>query len=460
MKSTEKAVNMMIGLIDLSLTVLAFLMAYFIRSQIFQTSNPLFGLLSYTWILLVFVPSMFISLYLFGFYDRQKTTKHLRRRLLKAFIICALISSSTVFLIRDDDFSRLLFFLFVGIDFCFLFAEKLILRKVFTERIKDNAGATRVLAVGDPDKVKQAMENIRREQDLIFHVAGYVSLTDESGLGNVERLQELLIQYTADQVFFFLPMEWAGKIGPYLQKCEELGVTCRLLFDWYDLPLSKTELSYFGETPMLTFHTVSLNQSQLLLKRALDIVGGLCGLVLTGVLTLVLAPLIKLTSPGPVFYSQERVGQNGRIFRIYKYRSMYVDAEQKLESLKEKNELSGAVFKMKNDPRVTPVGKFLRKTSLDEFPQFWNVVRGEMSLVGTRPPTVSEVEEYQLYHRRRLSIKPGLTGMWQVSGRNDITDFEDIYKLDVAYIDRWSLSLDVKILFRTVWTVLTGKGAE
>ncbi len=460
MKSTEKAVNMMIGTIDLFLTVIAFLVAYFIRSQVFQTDNPLFGLLSYTWILLVFIPSMFISLYLFGFYDSKKTSKQLRFRLLKAFGICGLISSSTVFLMRDDAFSRLLFFLFLGIDFCFLFAEKLVLRRFFTAKIKDNVGATRVLAVGDPEKVKETMKKIRQEQDLIFHVVGYVSLTDESGLGNVEHLQELVIQHTADQVFFFLPKDWAGNIEPYLQKCEELGVTARLLLDWYHLTLSKTELSYLGEVPMLTFHTVSLNQSQLLLKRALDIVGGLFGLVLTGLVSVVIAPVIKLTSPGPVFYSQKRVGQNGRIFQMYKFRSMVADADQKLEELKEYNELNGAVFKMKNDPRVTPIGKFLRKTSLDEFPQFWNVLRGDMSLVGTRPPTVDEVEEYELYHRRRLSIKPGLTGMWQVSGRNDITDFEEIYNLDVQYIDRWSLTLDIKILFRTLWTVLTGNGAE
>lgn len=460
MKSTEKAVNMMIGLIDLSLTVVAFLAAYFIRSRIFQTDNPLFGLLSYTWILLVFIPAMFISLYLFGFYDSKKTSKHLGFKLLKAFGICGLISSSTVFLTRDDAFSRLLFFLFLGIDFSFLFAEKLVLRRFFTTKIRENAGATRVLAVGDPEKVQETMEKIRQEQDLIFHVVGYVSLTDESGLGNVEHLQELVIEHTADQVFFFLPKDWAGNIEPYLQKCEELGVTARLLLDWYHLSLSRTELSYLGEAPMLTFHTVSLNQSQLLLKRAMDIAGGLVGLILTGLVSVVVAPLIKLTSPGPVFYSQERVGQNGRIFRIYKFRSMVADADCQLEELKEQNELSGAVFKMKDDPRVTPIGKFLRKTSLDEFPQFWNVLKGEMSLVGTRPPTVDEVAEYERYHRRRLSIKPGLTGMWQVSGRNEITDFEEIYQLDVQYIDHWSLSLDVKILLRTLWTVLSGKGAE
>lgn len=460
MKSSERAINRVIGLMDFSLTILAFLLAYLLRSRISYGNNPLFGLLSYTWILFVFIPCMFVSLYLFGFYDSKKTSRGLWKRLMKAFVICGLISSSAVFLTRNDAFSRLLFALFLGLDFFFLFLEKQMVRWLFTVKIRDNAGATRVLAVGDPEKVKTTMEQIRREQDLIFHVVGYVSLTDDSGLGNVKKLQELVIEYTADQVFFFLPKDWAGSIEPYLQECEELGVTARLLLDWYDLKISKTELSYLGNSPMLTFHTVSLNQSQLILKRMMDIAGGCLGLLATGLFALVIGPLIKLTSPGPVFYSQERVGQNGRIFRIYKFRSMYVNADQKLEQLKDQNELSGAVFKIKNDPRVTPVGKFLRRSSLDEFPQFWNVLKGDMSLVGTRPPTVAEVEEYEHYHRRRLSIKPGLTGMWQVSGRNEITDFEDIYRLDVQYIDQWSLGLDVKLLFRTVWTVISGYGAE
>lgn len=460
MQSTEKAVNMVIGLIDCCLTVAAFLLSYFIRSNIFWAENSMFGLGAYMWILLVFIPSMFVSLYLFGFYDSKKTTKHLRMRLFQAFCICALVSSATVFLIRDDAFSRLLFFLFLLIDFCFLFAEKLILRQFFTAKIRKNAGAVRVLAVGSSGKAETMMEKIRNEQDLIFHLTGTMELPERSDEEGVGRFRRTLIDGAVDQVFFFLTKETVSGIEPYLQQCEEMGITARLWLDWYHLPLSKTGLSYLGETPVLTFHTVSLNQSQLLFKRVLDLVGGAFGVLLTGLLSCVIAPAIKLTSPGPVFYAQERVGQNGRIFRIYKFRSMYRDADQRLEELKQYNEMNGAVFKMKNDPRITPVGRFLRKTSLDEFPQFWNVLRGEMSLVGTRPPTVAEVAEYKQYHRRRLSIKPGITGMWQVSGRNTVTDFEEIYRLDIRYIDHWSPALDLKILVRTVWTVFTGKGAE
>ena len=198
----------------------------------------------------------------------------------------------------------------------------------------------------------------------------------------------------------------------------------------------------------------------MLVKRMMDIAGALVGLVITGIVTLVLAPVIKLDSPGPVFFRQQRVGQNGRIFWCYKFRSMYRDAEERMEELKGKNEMSGAVFKMKDDPRITRVGKFLRRTSLDELPQFYNVLKGDMSLVGTRPPTMDEVLSYEAYHRRRLSIKPGITGLWQVSGRNDIKDFEEIYQLDIKYIDTWSIALDIKIIAKTFAVVVSRNGAQ
>ena len=170
--------------------------------------------------------------------------------------------------------------------------------------------------------------------------------------------------------------------------------------------------------------------------------------------------MIKLESPGPLFFSQKRVGRNGRIFKIYKFRSMYADAEERKKELMEQNEMDGLMFKMTDDPRITKIGKFIRKTSLDELPQFWNVLKGDMSLVGTRPPTVDEFEKYESHHKRRLSMKPGITGKWQVSGRSDIQDFEEVVKLDCEYIDEWSPFLDIQILFKTVGVVLTHKGAE
>ena len=268
------------------------------------------------------------------------------------------------------------------------------------------------------------------------------------------------MENTIDEVYFVVNGQMSGALENAMKICESLGITVKVLLDIFNLKFSKTQLSYAGKIPMLTFHTVSLSEGQLMIKRLMDIIGSLIGLALTAVLTVFIAPAIKLDSKGPVFFSQWRVGQNGRKFKIYKFRTMTRDAEAKLSELMDKNELSGAVFKMENDPRITRVGRFLRKTSLDEFPQFFNILKGEMSLVGTRPPTVGEVEEYEMYHRRRLSIKPGLTGNWQVSGRNEITDFEDIYALDISYIDNWSLALDIKILFKTVSAVIFRKGAK
>lgn len=193
------------------------------------------------------------------------------------------------------------------------------------------------------------------------------------------------------------------------------------------------------------------------------------GMILTGIITIFLAPAIYIASPGPIFFSQMRVGKNGKLFKIYKFRSMYMDAEERKKELMKQNEMKGLMFKMENDPRIIGsgadgskhgLGWFIRKTSLDEFPQFWNVLKGDMSLVGTRPPTVDEWKQYEPYHRGRLAVKPGLTGMWQVSGRSDITDFEEVVKLDMEYVKNWNIGMDIKILFKTVGVVLKGSGSK
>ena len=195
-------------------------------------------------------------------------------------------------------------------------------------------------------------------------------------------------------------------------------------------------------------------------KRVLDIIGGIVGLILTGVFVIIVGPAIVIESPGPIFFSQTRIGKNGRRFKIYKFRSMYMDAEERKKELMEQNKMSGLMFKMDDDPRITKVGKFIRKTSIDEFPQFWNVLKGDMSLVGTRPPTEDEFKQYKARYKKRLSMKPGITGLWQVSGRSSITDFEDVVKLDVQYIENWSFGMDLKILVQTVLVVLKHDGAQ
>jgi lipopolysaccharide/colanic/teichoic acid biosynthesis glycosyltransferase len=190
----------------------------------------------------------------------------------------------------------------------------------------------------------------------------------------------------------------------------------------------------------------------------MDIFGSIIGLILMIPITIIFAPIIYIQSPGPIFFKQKRVGRNGRYFYIYKFRSMYPDAEKRKAALMAENEMDGFMFKMENDPRIFPIGRFMRKTSLDEFPQFWNVLKGDMSLVGTRPPTLDEFSKYKSHHKKRLSTRPGLTGLWQVSGRNKITDFEEVVRLDVEYINQWSVWLDLKIIFKTLGVMVQRKG--
>ena len=198
------------------------------------------------------------------------------------------------------------------------------------------------------------------------------------------------------------------------------------------------------------------------MKRAIDILGGIVGCIFTGILTIILAPCIYIASPGPIFFSQYRIGKNGKKFKIYKFRSMYMDAEARKAELMEQNQVKdGMMFKMDDDPRIIKgIGHFIRDYSIDELPQLWNVLKGEMSLIGTRPPTVDEYEKYNYHHKIRLAIKPGITGMWQVSGRSNITDFEQVVELDASYITNWSLGLDFKILLKTIKVVLQKDGAS
>ena len=219
------------------------------------------------------------------------------------------------------------------------------------------------------------------------------------------------------------------------------------------------QLQIMGNYYVTSFYKKTIGLRMEVVKRLIDIAGAIVGLVLTGISVVLVAPFILLESPGPLFFSQIRIGKNGRRFQIYKFRSMYADAEDRKQELLAQNEMNGLMFKIKDDPRITRVGKFIRKTSIDELPQFWNVLKGDMSLIGTRPPTVDEFEKYKGQYKRRLTLRPGITGLWQVSGRSNIQDFEDVLALDLKYIDTWSLGLDIKILFQTVYVVFFRRGA-
>lgn len=240
----------------------------------------------------------------------------------------------------------------------------------------------------------------------------------------------------------------------------ELGVTVHFSLVHESKLMPNKLVEKCGKYMVLTSSMKIATTRQLFIKRSMDIIGSLIGLFLAGIAFVIFAPIVKKQSPGPIFYAQTRIGKNGRRFKFYKFRTMIVGADTMKKDLMDKNEMQGLMFKMEDDPRIFKIGKVMRKFSVDELPQFWNVLKGDMSLVGTRPPTEEEFEQYELHHKARLGIKPGLTGMWQVSGRSDIKDFEEIVALDTQYISNWSLGMDIRILFRTVLVVLTGKGSS
>lgn len=273
------------------------------------------------------------------------------------------------------------------------------------------------------------------------------------------QIYDYLLNHVVDSVFVCADMSSAER-KHMAEHLIQSGVTVHLQLIRLEKNLPNRAVEKIGNYTVLTSGMRLATSRQLFLKRAMDILGGLVGILITCIITVFLAPIIFFQSPGPIFFKQERVGRNGRTFQIYKFRSMYMDAEERKKELMEQNEMDGLMFKMENDPRIIPVGHFIRRFSIDEFPQFFNVLKGEMSLVGTRPPTVDEFEQYSLHHRGRLSSKPGITGLWQVSGRSDITDFEQVVELDTDYIANWSISEDIRIIWQTVKLVFTGKGAK
>ena len=311
-------------------------------------------------------------------------------------------------------------------------------------------------------------------------ISGGESYTDKLEIDHIPVVagrQDLVewVQHNAvDEAFFFVSDNNAEHVMDAMQALVKMGLSVHLSLPTVEelnrsirsadssyYPYIVKSLGFFmDKIPMVNYNPPQPKMRYMIIKRLTDIAGGAVGCAITLILYCILGIAIKLDSPGPILFSQERVGKNGRIFKIYKFRSMYIDAEERKKTLMKDNEMDGLMFKMKDDPRITKVGKFIRKTSLDEFPQFFNVLKGEMSLVGTRPPTVSEFKEYSDHHKRRLAMKPGITGMWQVSGRSEIKSFEDVVKLDCKYIDNWSIWLDISILIKTVGVVLTGRGSE
>ncbi len=391
---------------------------------------------------------------LFWYLDR------IHRKISKSFLIGTIATSTVMYFVLDvGKAERKFYFIFLIISYILLCTKMFIYRKLsFRLRQKSVPRTVFVGKVGSFNKFTYFLDKTNIQMNVVGYVAmtGMEVATDERYIGCLRDLEELIRTYKIDQVYI---IQKHGDELPFTQQyvdlCIDMGVTVRLVVDFYKRRRANSYVSTVGTYPIIAYHTVCLNTYEKVLKRIMDIIGGLAGVILTSPIMLVTAIAIKLDSKGPVLFKQTRVGQNGRHFKIYKFRSMYMDAEERKKELMAQNEVKGGVmFKMKDDPRVTRVGKFIRKTSIDEFPQFFNVVQGTMSLVGTRPPTLDEVEKYQRKQWRRISIKPGITGMWQVSGRSKVQDFDEIVELDTDYIDSWTLWLDLKIILKTVLVLL------
>jgi exopolysaccharide biosynthesis polyprenyl glycosylphosphotransferase len=372
-----------------------------------------------------------------------------------------------VFFWRPLIYSRLIFLYATVLIVVLLILARLARRGVLRALRSRGVGVQRVLIVGSGEVGLTVLRNLMAQPDLGFVVVGFVDDDPERGttdigrfkaLGNTALLPKLLGSEQIDEVIIALPWQNRRQILALVTECTRAGVRPRVVPDLFQMSLSMVEMQDVAGIPMLTPNEPSLSTWARATKRAIDFFGSGFALILLSPLMLIIALAIRLDSPGPAIFRQKRVGRHGQLFDVHKFRSMVQDAEALKERLKHMNEAQGPMFKIRDDPRVTRVGRFIRRTSLDELPQLWDVLRGDMSLVGPRPALPQEVAEYADWHRKRLATAPGLTGLWQISGRSDLP-FDEMVLLDIYYIENWSPLVDLGILVRTVPQVLLRSGA-
>jgi len=470
LKQRTKIFSFLLYLGDSGATLFAFVCAYWFRGIFPQESYAiLFPFSWYLSLLLAIFPIWSVLFYSIGLYRDWRGQGFWRETwgICKAIFISSLFLGFTLFALKYQFVSRIFISLFALFDFFLVIGFRSAIRKLILFSNRKIERFRRILIVGTEERAITLAQNIGKHEDLGLRILGFLATADAilpqklegyNVLGLARDLPHLLEKEVVDEVIFAISQEELKKMEELFLLCEERGITARLAINFFPHVIAKTHLEELDGLPLLTFTTTPKNELLLLLRRILDFVGSLIFILILSPVFLLITLAIRLDSPGPVIYRQVRCGLNGRRFTFYKFRSMVQGAEVRKDDLLAHNIMEGPVFKMKNDPRVTRVGRFLRKTSLDELPQLFNVLRGDMSFVGPRPPIPEEVEKYEGWQRRRLSMKPGITGLWQVSGRNQI-DFHQWMKLDLEYIDNWSIWLDLKILIKTIYVVLLGKGA-
>lgn len=469
---------------DNAIIIACFFIAYYGRGsllfwdQVYNLGLPFDGeqlapLKDYFIVLLV---SLFGFNSALNFYDaygsmRLATPFRLFRIATYSAVFTFLCLASSLFLLKVQ-LSRIFVFLFLTLCTLLLTAERTAVLALLRYWRKRGLNFRNVIIAGVGEQAFKIADGIFSRRELGVKIAAFANLAPDRVRPNamlpdgiqivdgVEAVEKLLTDAAIDEIIFADSIDVMPEIQHLIVVASDQGIRTTLAADLFSIGLVKSGLSYFADIPLIHFQTPPGDQWELGVKRMIDIGVSLGLMVLLSPLLLIIAVAVKANSQGPVIFRQTRVGLNGRHFKMLKFRSMTQNAESQLSKLKEANEMSGPAFKLHNDPRITGIGRWLRRFSLDELPQLWNVFVGEMSLVGPRPPVPGEVKEYERRYRRRLSMRPGMTCIWQVSGRNNITDFEDWVKLDLKYIDNWSLIGDLSLLARTVPAVILGTGAK
>lgn len=459
--------------IDLLLINVAFLIAYWLRYdlQLFRSVDPANNV-PYS----VYLPLVALLAVVVVLANRREGAYDVRRGhplfvdlygVINATSIAIMLLIVLVFFYRRLFYSRMIF-IYAGVVIILLLGIARIVRYFVLTRLRQEGhGVDRVLIIGAGEVGRIVMRNLLAQPDLGYRVIGFLDddpaksaadIGPIKAFGDLDNLPAAIAENAIDQVIITLPWQYHRKTVRLVADSEQVGVRARVVPDLFQLSLGGTDVETVNGIPLISIKQTTLTGFNLALKRAVDLVISGIGIVVLSPIWLLIAVAIKLDSPGPVFFRQERIGRHGKPFIVYKFRSMYQDAEARVEQLRAQNEADGPLFKIRDDPRRTRVGRFIRRTSLDELPQLINIWRGEMSVVGPRPGLQCEVEQYQLWHRKRLEVQPGLTGLWQVSGRSNLT-FDEMVMLDIYYAENWTLGLDLRIILRTVPQFIFGDGA-
>jgi exopolysaccharide biosynthesis polyprenyl glycosylphosphotransferase len=480
-KEYEAFLKKMMILADALVLTGSFILAYFVRKNIYSiygldlfpsrvVMGTIYPLDKYLWLLLIVLPVWYGLLSFQGLYDsfRTKRFTEIVWIVTKAGFLATLITGTLIFIFKLTYVSRIFVVLFSGISVSLLTLEKIILIQGFKNARLGENSYKHLLVVGTGKRAEKFVKMVKGHPEWGIKIVGIIDdepekigmdVSNIKVIGLLKDIPNILHEKIVDEVVFVIPRSWLSRVEESILSCEREGIKVSVAVDLFNFKIGKLQATDLGGIPLMRLETTLGSPWQLFIKTASDTVVSLAALVLLAPVLILATIAIKLSSPGPIFFKQERNGMNGRKFTLLKFRSMLVGAEEMQDELLALNEMDGPVFKIKNDPRITKVGRFLRKTSLDELPQLINVLKGDMSLVGPRPPIPGEVTNYETWQRRRLSMRPGVTCFWQISGRNKIS-FEEWMKLDLEYIDNWSLCLDFKILLKTIPVVLFGTGAR